>query len=64
MFLSEADTGAMLHVLIDSAKKVPMYYLHTSVKELAQFTLVFDRLISRHLWSMHKHIPFLKLFII
>jgi len=56
MFLSEEETGAMLHVMIDSSKKFPMYYFNTSVKELAQFTLSFDRLISRHLWSMHKHI--------
>lgn len=56
MFLSEADTAAMLHVMIDNSSRNPMYYLNMSVKEVAQFNLSFDRLISRHLWFMHKRI--------
>jgi len=56
MFLPEADTFTLIHVMIKSTTSNPRLYFNTSHKECALSSLTFDRLVQRHLWGLHKRI--------
>lgn len=55
MFLSEADTFAVVNLLVETSRKNSRHYLNANKKECTVFLLTFNKLIQLHLPRLYKH---------